>query len=216
MLTDQELNERLDAHFQANYYTEDYEIQWSVKNWRDSLEKAERERFDRIIVQRLMEDPSVLNITVCTRLQIPEAVAVLSHLLEQEVGTSQRSRTIIYALQNYQTDLAYQAVERFMDSDQDREVLPILARMNFQRAKSHVLRAIFRRGWEKECLHIFYQQKKSRGMKNLIENLTEWASPNTFRFRRRVRKILKSSPADYNPFSSQEVEEILAAIPRFT
>lgn len=208
-------HQELESFFEQNYYSEDFELQAAIKGWRDRLSNAEQEGFDRAILERLEDDPSVLNITVCTRLEIPDAIPLLVDLLNREADTSQRSRTIMAALQHYSEDTVFTTIERFMDSSQEREALRILSVMNFKRARPYLFRAMFREGYEEECLHILHRAVKKFGLAEVITDLKSWSEDRPARFRKRLKKILRSKAPAYNPFTGHEITQILDSFPRF-
>jgi hypothetical protein len=208
-------HEELDSFFEKNYYSEDFELQAGIQVWRDRLSGLDLEGFDQAILDRLSDDPSILNITICTRLELPSAIPLLVNLLNKEVETSQRSRSIMSALQNYSEEAVFTAIERFMDSSQEREALRILSLINYKRAKPYLFPAMFREGYEDECLHILHSAVKKHGLADVISELKEWGAEKPSRFRKRLKKILRSKPSSYNPFSGEEIRQILGSFPRF-
>lgn len=207
-------HQELDAFFEKHYYSEDFELQAGIKAWRDQLSGPDLEMFDQVIVDRLRADPSILNITVCTRLEIPNAIPLLVDLLNRESETTQRSRTIMAALQNYNEDTVFHTIERFMDSSQEREALRILSLVNFSRAQPYLVRAMFREGYEDECLHILHRAVKRHGLNEVIAELQAWSGDRASTFRKRLKKILGCKPSSYNPFSKEQIGQILDSFPR--
>ncbi len=212
MKTKGDILEDLDRLIEQHYYSEDYELEWAACNYRDSLSPHERESFKDAMIDRLLDDPSMANIALCARLRIDELAPILTSILNSEIRTSQQSRAIMSALENYGDDASYESMERFMDSDQEGETLMRLCRMNFTRSLPYLRRAMNKEHMKDFCLHIFQERRKVVGLDGLIRDLQMIISADPSLYLESVRSVLTHKKADYNPFTAEDVNAIITGL----
>ncbi len=211
MKSAEQLEAELDALVQTNYYSEDYELQWTVRGFYDRLAPEDQDTFKDVILRRLVLNPDILNITICTRLDFPEAAPLLASLLDREALHSNRSRAIMAALRDYTHDDAFRAVERFVDSEQEREALLRLAEMDFGRSRRYILQAMAKPAMQDLCLHLFHGYRKAKGIPALVATLRDWAARHPAVFKSHFEAVLASCQGPYNPFAPEELEQLRAA-----
>lgn len=209
--TRDDLIAELESLLQQAYYAEDFELLWALKGFVDRLTTEERQSFEALALFRLREEPSIVNVMICSVLQAPEAVPILVSTLEAQPRTSLLTRALITTLGRQGDPSAYGAVERFLDSDQEGDALAALASLDFRRALFHVLRYARRGRLVDHGLHILHDRKKRVGLGGLAEDLQSQAAlvegmPDC------VRILLDAKQGDYNPFPWAEREWLIARL----
>lgn len=195
-----------------HYYSEDFELLSAVRVYRDGLAPAERDDLGAVALDRLFREGSIVDVLVCSVLDLPSAAPVLAARLDREHAPSQMSRALIVALQGHSGDDAFRAVERFLDSEQEHEALQALARIDFRRAAPYLLRALHDDHRLDLCLHILHDRRKRVGLDALGRDLRALAGPHPAHFRARVARALHAKEGPFNPFSDDERRDLLAAL----
>jgi hypothetical protein len=214
MRTTEQLEHELDSLIRQNYYAEDYELRWILKRFEAGLAAGERERLHAIVLGRMVDDASILNVMLCSASRVPEAVPILASVLDRQPEADMLTRAILSTLGDYGDPSAFSSVERFLDSDQEAEALLCLARLHFTRALFFVIRAARRAHLRDVCLQVLHERKKRVGLVRLIDELTEHARGSRQNVFKRVQATLRTKDDPYNPFDAEEREAILAGLRR--
>jgi hypothetical protein len=163
---------RLDAIVGANHRREERELQAAVRAWVDRLDPVEQAAFARVFLRRLAADPSRVNLSLAAVLPYPGAEEPLAAELARQPEPSPHTRALIAALRAFPgSDTAFRAVERFVDSDQEREALRALAAIDFLRARPHIRQALSRDDLLECCLHLFADRRRAHGIDILAADL---------------------------------------------
>lgn len=202
-----EIEQDLDAMVQSHYYSEDYELEWAAKNYFDGLETPQKKIFENVVYRRLSSTPDLSTVTLCARLGLSSLAPLLAGLLREESTTSVLSRAVLHALSRTPGDQAFDAVERFMDSEQAGEALTCLARMNFDRSLHHLRRTMQEDHLHNFCLHVLYERYKKVGKAEFPMDLARLVDPEPKRFVPHLKKIFLSNTGAFNPFEATELEE---------
>ena len=206
----EEIDRELAALAEQSYYGDEGELHHSLCRYFEGLETADCESFKRVVLKRLASEVSVVNILLAGVTVFPEVVPVLVSVLNAESRTSQVTRTLMNVLGRYNDETAFKAVARFLDSEQEMEALACLCSMNFLKALPHLKTAVRRDHLFDACLQIFYNRKKAVGLEGLQTDLHALMFDNPSLVRDRLRKVFLCKRGKYNPFTPEEVVEILA------
>lgn len=209
MKTVGEITKEIDQLVQSHYYSEDFELVSSLRAYVDSLLAGEREHARQVVLKRLLDEGSMVNILLCSVIDVPSAVPILAGMLDREPVSNQVTRSLITALRMYQTADAYNAVERFVDSDQEMEALEALADIDFRRTIPLLVRAMKKEYFHGNLLHILHRQAKRAGLDGLIGVLRESSAIRTARFKDDLQQLLASKKEPYNPFTESAIRHIL-------
>lgn len=212
MKSHEEIEADLDAMGGANYYSEDYELEWAAHHYHAALSEAEKACFGDVLKRRLRDDPSLVTLCYCARLRAPGVGPLLAGLLNAENQTGLRSRALMTALGNYDDDVAFRAVERFVDSDQSREALAALAAIDFPRARPRLFRYLLREDYADACLHLFRDRAKRAGFDALVSDVATWETPDRDRLRQALVRVLNAKPDEFNPFTEDERRLLVEAL----
>ena len=203
---------KLDQLLDKHYYSEPYELTAAVKEFERSICLDEKKLLKAEIIHRVLHDPSIVNIEICNCWHLPEVLPTLVKTLNNQLNTSQLTRSIMNVLQHYSDMAAYLAVERFMDSAQEHEVLFFLSRMDYSRTIPHLKKAMKKDHMLSVCLHILFERKKSIGLDTFIEELKSWTIAPSYYWRERLRLVFNSKKGEYNPFEVNELRAVLEAL----
>ncbi len=211
MRTRDELDAALDTLLQQGYYAEDFELMGSLKQFEASIRPEERQAFDLLVLHRLSEEPSIVNVMICSVARVAEAVPLLMSILDAQPQTSQLTRMVIAVLGQYGAPAAFPVIERFLDSDQEGEALTALAAIDFRAALFHVCRYARRQRLLDHGLQILHVRRKAVGLDGLCDDLRsqqpvlgEMAGP--------VRLMLLARQGKFNPFTDEEQATILSKL----
>jgi hypothetical protein len=196
----------------AHYYSEDFELVSSMRAYVDCLQPGEREFARQVVLKRLLDEGSMVDILLCSVIDIPSAVPVLAAKLEREPVSNQVTRSLISALRTYHTADAYTAVERFVDSDQEMEAIEALAEIDFRRTIPLLVRSMKKQHFHGPIMHILSRQAKIDGLDGLITALRDSSATRSSRFREDLQILLKSKNEPYNPFTESDIQLILQRI----
>ena len=210
--TPDELARALNELIQAHYYSEDFELLSAVRVFHEGLSGPERDELKALVVQRLLEDGSMVDILLCSVVPVPSAGPVLARRLDRESVPSQLTRALITAVQEYPGDEAYRAVERFVDSDQEGEALAALTRLDFSRALHHLARALDRPHMQGPVLHMLHARAKAVGVPALVVELQAESQRQAPAFRAGLLRALVSKPARFNPFAALDLDRLQRAL----
>lgn len=205
-----EIDRELAALVEKNYYGDESELEHILRLYFEGLEPVERESFKQVVLKRLAREVSAVNILLAGVSAFPEVVPVLVSVLNAESKTSQITRSLMNVLRNYNDEAAFKAVARFLDSEQEIEALMCLCGMNFLKALPHIKTAVRRDHLFDACLQVFYERKKAVGLDGLQTDLRALMFDNPSQVRDRLRKVFLAKRGKYNPFTPEEVVEILA------
>jgi hypothetical protein len=205
MRTAEELESELDTLVAGNYYTEDYELRWTIRRFEEGLEPAEKRLFREIALRRLTDDPSILSVMLVSAVPVPDAVPVLAALLDRTSGTDMLTRAVLSTLAAYGESSAVPSVTRFLDSDQEIEALTCLARLHFGGSLFYVFRSARRDHLRGACLQILHARKKEVGLERLIGELGAHQASSRQNVPKRLGQILGSKEGPYNPFTAEEI-----------
>lgn len=206
----EEIDRELAALVEKNYYGDECELEHVLRQYFEGLEPVERESFKQVVLKRLAREVSAVNILLAGVTAFPEVVPVLVSVLNAESKTSQITRSLMNVLRNYNDEAAFKAVARFLDSEQEIEALMCLCGMNFLKALPHIKTAVRRDHLFDACLQVFYERKKAVGLDGLQTDLRALMFDNPSQVRDRLRKVFLAKRGKYNPFTPEEVVEILA------
>jgi len=204
--------DELDKIISAHYYSEDFELISSMKAYYHSLDSFEKTYLEQIVLRRLMSDGSIVDVLLCSVVNVPSAVPVLSSRLNQEVSSNQVTRTLIAALRMYRSDEAYTAVERFLDSDQEIESLQALAEIDFRRSIPHIVIALKKEFTHGVVLHILHDRVKTSGISVLVDDLCNSSATRNATFKTLLSLALHSKKYPYNPFSESDIQHIINSL----
>lgn len=193
----------------AHYYSEDFELVSSLRAYVDSLLPGERENARQVVLKRLLDEGSMVDILLCSVIDVPSAVPVLAGKLDREPVSNQVTRSLITALRMYQTADAYNAVERFVDSDQEMEAIDALADIDFRRTIPLLVRTMKKEHFHGNILHMLHRQAKRGGLDGLIGALRDSSAIRTARFKNDLQQLLASKKEPYNPFTETDIRHIL-------
>jgi hypothetical protein len=212
MRTIEQLENELDDLIRRNYYAEDFELRWTLQKFGDELPVEDRAYFHQLVLQRLTADPSIMTVMLCSASLVPEAVPILVSVLNDQPEANMLTRSILSTLGRYGEPSAFDAVERFLDSDQEPEALTCLARLSFARALFYVLRASKRKHLHDVCLQILHERRKQSGLIRLITELSTFDKQSRHNVPRRVKAILRCKDDPYNPFTPEEIDAVLQGL----
>ncbi|HMP89352.1 MAG TPA: hypothetical protein PJ991_04075 [Kiritimatiellia bacterium] len=204
----QELNKLIEAH----YYSEDFELLSSIRAFADSMCEGDKDTLAGIVMKRLMDEGSIVDILLCSVLSIPSAVSILAGRLSNENVPNQITRALISALRKYKNDTAYTAVERFVDSEQEMEALQALAEIDFVRTLPLMSRLMQKEHYHGIVLHILHLRMKEVGIDQLIRDITLTSISTSTSFKDSLVKSLNSKKEPYNPFRESEILRIIKAV----
>lgn len=207
-----EITQEIEQIIQSHYYSEDFELVSSLRAYIDGLAAGEREHVRTLALKRVMGEGSMVDILLCTVIDVPSAVPVLAAKLEREPVSNQVTRTLIAALRNYRTADAYHAVERFVDSDQEMEAIEALADIDFRRTIPLLVRLMRKEHYHGNLLHVFHRHARRLGIPALMNELRESSATRSGRFKDDLRMVLASKKDPYNPFTDEEIRLMLHSI----
>jgi hypothetical protein len=210
--TSTDITDDLDRLVQAHYYSEDFELIASLIAYRDGLAPDERIRLGEVALQRLMQQGTLVDILLCAVVQAPSAAPVLAGMLNREPVSNQITRALIVALRVYETDDAYTAVERFLDSDQELDALPALMDIDFRRTLPLVARMMKKAHVREMLVHHFHGRVKRVGLEGLVADFSQSSATRSPAFHDLLEKTLHSKPAPYNPFTPEQIMRILSLV----
>ncbi|HMO50167.1 MAG TPA: hypothetical protein PKE26_05550 [Kiritimatiellia bacterium] len=212
MKTREQLESDVVQLVQSHYYSEDFELLSAFQAYVHGLSESEKNDVAGIAFSRLIHEGSMVDILLCSVVNVPSAAPVLAEKLNREPHSNQVTRALIAALKTYATDDAYTAVERFLDSDQELETLQALACIDFVRTLPYLVRLIRKEHVHGIALHILHDRSKAVGLDRLVEELRLSSATQSAGFRENLAKTLRSKKDPYNPFSEAEILRILHAI----
>jgi hypothetical protein len=212
MRNDQEITNEIEQLVARHYYSEDFELLASLRAYIEPLSPGERELVRALALKRLMHEGSLVDIMLCSVIDVPSAVPVLAGRLEREPVTNQVTRALIMALRRYHTDEAYTAVERFVDSDQELEAMDALADIDFRRTIPRLVRAMGKAHQHGNLLHMLHRYVKARGIEGLIDELSASSATRSARFVSDLEQVLRAKKEPYNPFTEEQIILILSRI----
>jgi hypothetical protein len=207
-----EIAGEIDQLEKTHYYSEDFELVASMKAFVDACPVPEKVLVGQVVMKRLLNDCSVVDILWCYVVDVPSAVPLLADRLNREPHSSQLSRTLILALGRYKSDDGYRAVERFLDSDQEMEALDALAEIDFRRTIPVLVRAMKKEYFHRMILHVLYRHFKHFGVDKFMDDLKNSSATRNPEFLINIEKALRSKTGAYNPFSENEIRHILDCI----
>lgn len=201
----------IDRIVQSHYYDEDFQLMSSLQAFAAGLSDAGRETLAGVAFARLTGDGSLVDVLLCSVVDVPSAVPVLAAKLGRETQTNQVTRTLISVLSRYPSDDAYMAIEPFLDSDQEMESLQALARIDFIRTLPAIVRRMKKDHYAGAVLQMFQERIKKAGLPKLIDELRQSSATRFAGFPALLAKILRSKDASYNPLSARELEALIEA-----
>ncbi len=213
MKTSPELSDTLNALIQSHYYSEDFELLSALQAFVAGLDDQEQSLLAGLAFQRITADCSLVDIMLCGVVNVEAAAPVLADKLNRASAADQVTRALIAALQHYPTDEAYRAVERFLDSDQELEALQALARMDFARTLSALVRVMRKEHARTVILHILYGRVKTAGLDALIRDIAQSTATRSETFREDLLKTLHAKSAGFNPFDADQLRQLTEALP---
>lgn len=202
----------LQTLIQRHYYSEDFELVSAVRAYQAGLSVPERDELRAVVLGRLLDEGSMVDILLCSVIDVPSAGPVLALKLDRESVPSQLTRALITALQAYPGEEAFRAVERFLDSDQEGEALAALARLDFHRALPYLARALMQEHARGPILHLLHARAKETGVPALALELQVAAAGLPGDFRAGVVRVLEAKTGDYNPFSPEDLQRLRRAM----
>ena len=212
MKTSEQIARELADLIQRNYYSEDFHLLSEVRTYADALSPADRDILRHVVAGRLADSQSIVDVMLCTVVQAPELVPALVRMLDRQTNTSPLTRALMQALQRYGGNEAFHAVERFLDSDQETEALAVLAQIDFTRALPFVFRSLRKDHFLETCLHILFERRKMVGFHDLVDELRTCSALTASSVRERLRLAVTVKQGEYNPFTTDEIRTLLAAI----
>jgi len=210
MKSETDIEGDLDGLIQAHYYSEDYALEWAAKHYYDTLQGDEQQAFEAVLIRRIRSNPELSEVSLCVRLALP---AVLAGLLDEESESSSISRAVLTALTHHPDARAFEAVERFIDSEQEGEALMCLARMDFRRALPYLRRLMQKDNAHNFCLHALHDRAQAVERAVWLDDLDELVAPDPAMLSAHVRKVLKSTEGPYNPFSAELLRAAMERLP---
>jgi hypothetical protein len=210
--THDDIRRELEALIQAHYYSEDFELISAVRAYQDRLTLEERDELKGVVVSRLLAEGSMVDVVLCSVVQVPPAGPLLAAKLDRESVPSQLTRALMASLQLYPGDEAYRAVERFLDSDQEGEALAALARLDFNRTLPHLARALDREHFLGPILHILHARAKDVGVPALGLELVSARARLPAGFSAGLARVFAAKSGAYNPFSVAELDRLRGAL----
>ncbi|MBP7828710.1 MAG: hypothetical protein KA248_02200 [Kiritimatiellae bacterium] len=207
----QQMNRAIDAFVESHYYSEAPEFESARRVFVASLCDGMTEVYRHTVLERLQNDPSLVNVLLCAGGDIPGAGPWLAARLDGETVTSPLSRALIRVLAGYPGEASCRAVERFLESDQQAEALQSLARLDWPRALPRLVAATEKASMHTALLHILHARQKQAGLPALVEEMRRaatWPGWNAEGWRR----VLASQPAPYNPFQPGELAALIEAV----
>lgn len=207
----QQMDRAIDAFVEAHYYSETHEFEGARRGFVASLCDGMTEVYRHTVLERLQKDPSLVNILLCAGGGIPGAGPWLAARLDGETAASQVSRALIRVLADYPGAGEFDAVARFLDSEQEGEALGSLARMDWLRTLPILFAAAGKRALQASILHILHDRRKEGGLPALLQDLTVFTITHPRFDAAGLAQVLTDTPAPYNPFSPDEVSMILGA-----
>jgi hypothetical protein len=211
MATKDEMNEAIERLVRAHYYDEDFQLLSSFQAYASGLSGGEHDDLAELAFERLVRDGSLVDIILCSVVDVPSAVPVLAEKLSRETQTNQITRTLIAVLGRYATDDAYVAIEPFLDSDQEMEALQALARIDFVRTLPSIVRRMKKDHYAGAVLQMLHERIKKAGLPKLIDDLRSSSATQSAGFSGLLEKTLRAKDAAYNPLSAAEIEALAAA-----
>jgi hypothetical protein len=196
----------------AHYYSEEHELEWASKQYYGELDEAGKQAFEGVMMRRLTGAAGLADVSVCSRLGAASLTAPLAALLNRQADAGAISRAVLVALMRQPDEQAYEAVERFLDSELEGEALQVLTRMNFRRALPHLRWAIQKEHLHNFCLHAMHDEMKHVGMEALLESVKLLVEPDRSMLSEHMKKILGSKVGDFNPFTESELAELGAVL----
>lgn len=209
----QQMNRAIDAFVESHYYSEAPEFEGARRAFVQNLCDGMIEVYRLTVLERLQNDPSLVNILLCAGGDIPGAGPWLAARLDGETGTSPLSRALIRVLSDYPGEEACRAVERFLESDQEAESLQSLAHMDWARVRPRLPRAMREPALHSAILRVLHERRKAAGFPALMQEWRKWFSGKTGQECSWARRLLQDTPAPYNPFPPPEIAALLAALP---
>ncbi len=202
----------LEDLIQDHYYREDFELLSAVRAYRANLEGAEADALREVVQQRIERECSIVDILLCSVVEVPAAAPLLAAQLAREDVPSQTTRALLTALQHYRGDEVFAAVARFVDSDQENEALQALARIDFALALPHFISALRRDQQLDLCLHILHDRAKHVGLPALAAELRQLVVQPAPELGGRLALALRAKRAPFNPFAEADLAILLAAL----
>ena len=212
MKTSEQIARELADLIQRNYYSEDFHLLSEVRTYAEALSSDDLAVLRQVVAGRLTDSQSIVDVMLCTVVQSPELVPSLIRMLDRQTSTSQLTRALMLALQQYGGSEAFHAVERFLDSDQETEALAVLARIDFKRALPFMFRCLRKDHFLDTCLHVLFERKKIVGFHDLVDELRTCSALTSSSVRERLRLALTVKKGEFNPFTADEIRTLLAAI----
>ena len=212
MRSAQDIARELEDLIQEHYYREDFELLSAVRAYRANLAGEEVDALREVVLRRIVHDSSIVDILLCSVVEVPAAAPLLAARLAREDVPSQTTRALLTALQQYRGDEVFAAVARFVDSDQENEALRALARIDFARALPHFISALRRDQQLDLCLHILHDRGKLVGLPALAAELRQLVLQPAPELGVRLARALRAKRAPFNPFPEADLAVLLAAL----
>lgn len=207
-----EIDAELRAELERAYYDEDFELQWRLQKFADAISPEEQAAFHDVVIRRMTEEPSIVNVMLCGVVGLPQVVSVLSATLRAQPRSSTLTRSLIRVLGQYGDPSAYVEVAGFLDSDLEGEALSTLSKMDFRRTLFFMYRDSNQPHLLDDCLHIWQERRKKVGLEGLVDDLRVYRDSAKKELRKRTEDILESKQGTYNPFSEAERIQLLAVM----
>jgi hypothetical protein len=191
----------------GNYYAEDFELIASIRDYISHLDEEELTVLHDVVLERIYGEPNLVNILLCSCVDVPEAVPFLIEMLDAQDQANQLSRQLINVLRRYPDERAFQAVSRFIDSGQQPEALTALSEIHFENCIPYMRQCMEQDGLYSTCLHILHRRHQARGLNCLTDDLAKLGD-SIFR-RKHLEAMFMSLPDEANPFEEDVVNLVV-------
>ena len=207
MRTPDRIKKDLEDLVSRNYYAEDFELIARARDYISHLSDDEMSVLHDVVLERIYAEPNLVNIVLCSCVDVPEAVPFLIEMLDAQEHANQLSRQLINVLRRYPDERAFLAISRFIDSGQQPEALTALSEIHFENTIPYMKQCMEQDGLYSTCLQILYRRQQARGTECLQEDLTVLGD-STLR-RKHLEAMFLCLPDESNPFSTDIVEMVV-------
>ena len=195
-----------------HYYCEGNELSWAMKAFFDGLTADEQEQFRQFFGQRLRERRSVLEVSLCGVLPVPELLPILHEILDDAEEPNLLTRMTLDVLGQYAEPSSFASVASYTDSSQNMDALRALSAIDFQRSLDYLRRALHQDELLETCLHIFAQHFRAMEKEQALHVLKELTECDPSFYPQRLCHMFRVKASEVNPLSDEQVAYFLEGL----
>lgn len=179
--------------------------------YRASLNPDELERYKEMALSRLREEGSAESVELCKGVDLPEALPLLTRMLDAQTRASHLSHVLVDTLRAYPGDRPPEAIAALTEREH-MESVKGLASDDFDRASVYLKTALKRPEMRDVCLHILHERAKAVGLEGLIADIKRLTDQTPKQTKPYIKRLFEEGTAGFSPFTGPEIDAILNAV----